>query len=141
MAGSPYTVTIRTELQEELSRFMPVRAAVDHSNELRTPMPGKVHSVAVEEGEEVIAGQELCVIEAMKMQNVLRAAKDAVVDKVPPRPAPRPGRRGGHVTRVRGAAGALQGRRQLEPQRPDGHLQGAAERPLKRAPSRATLRV
>lgn len=82
MAGSAYTVTIRSEAWEELAKIMPVKVASEMLNELRTPMPGKVHSIAVREGEEVIAGQELCVVEAMKMQNVLRASKDSVVDKI-----------------------------------------------------------
>jgi len=45
-------------------------------------MPGKVISVGVEEGSRVVLGQELCVIEAMKMQNVLSAARDATVKEL-----------------------------------------------------------
>uniref|UniRef100_A0A7S4NLM6 propionyl-CoA carboxylase n=1 Tax=Guillardia theta TaxID=55529 RepID=A0A7S4NLM6_GUITH len=82
MSGSPYKITIRSERLEELSKYMPVKVEVDHSSHLCTPMPGKLHSIAVKEGESVIAGQEICVVEAMKMQNVLRAPKDSTVKKI-----------------------------------------------------------
>ncbi len=49
---------------------------------MRSPMPGAVQSVAVKDGDKVVLGQELVIVEAMKMQNVLRAAKDGVVKKV-----------------------------------------------------------
>ena len=45
-------------------------------------MPGLLVSVAVTEGQEVKAGEELCVVEAMKMENVLRAEKDVTVSAV-----------------------------------------------------------
>lgn len=45
-------------------------------------MPGAVQSVAVKEGDKVILGQELVIVEAMKMQNVLRSPKDGKIKKV-----------------------------------------------------------
>ena len=62
--------------------MMPVKEAPDMSRFLLSPMPGLLVSVAVEPGEQVKAGQELAVVEAMKMENVLRAERDAVVAKV-----------------------------------------------------------
>ena len=58
---------------------MPVKEAADMSRFLLSPMPGLLSSVAVAVGEPVKAGQELAVIEAMKMENVMRAERDGVV--------------------------------------------------------------
>ena len=62
--------------------LMPVKQAPDMSRFLLSPMPGLLVSVAVTEGEAVKAGQELAVVEAMKMENVMRAERDGVVSKV-----------------------------------------------------------
>ncbi len=66
----------------ELSRMMPVKEPPDLSRFLLSPMPGLLIRVAVEEGDEVKAGEELAVVEAMKMENVLRAERDGVVQTV-----------------------------------------------------------
>ncbi|MBO6949604.1 MAG: acetyl/propionyl/methylcrotonyl-CoA carboxylase subunit alpha [Rhodospirillales bacterium] len=66
----------------ELNALMPVKEPPDTSKLLLSPMPGLLVSVAVEEGQEVKAGEELCVVEAMKMENVLRAERDCVVAAV-----------------------------------------------------------
>ncbi|WP_292896032.1 acetyl-CoA carboxylase biotin carboxylase subunit [Nitratireductor sp.] len=66
----------------ELDRLMPVREAPDTSKMLLCPMPGLVVSIAVSEGQEVKAGETLAVVEAMKMENVLRAERDATVSKI-----------------------------------------------------------
>jgi len=52
------------------------------SKYLLSPMPGLLVSLAVKEGDEVKAGQELAVLEAMKMENTLRAERDGVVAKI-----------------------------------------------------------
>jgi propionyl-CoA carboxylase alpha chain len=52
---------------------MPVKEKPDTSKLLLCPMPGLVVSLAVREGQDVAAGDALCVVEAMKMENVLRA--------------------------------------------------------------------
>ena len=54
----------------------------DMSKMVLSPMPGLLSSLAVEEGETVESGQILCVIEAMKMENVIRSSVDGVVSKV-----------------------------------------------------------
>ena len=54
----------------------------DLSKMILSPMPGTLISVAVAEGDEVAAGQEIAVVEAMKMQNVLRAEKKGVVKSI-----------------------------------------------------------
>ncbi|HYD31803.1 MAG TPA: DUF2118 domain-containing protein, partial [Azospirillaceae bacterium] len=58
------------------------KAPPDLSKFLLSPMPGLLVSVAVNEGQEVKAGEELAVVEAMKMENVLRATQDGVVAKI-----------------------------------------------------------
>jgi len=66
----------------KLNTHMPVKEAPDTSKLLMSPMPGLLVSVAVTEGQEVKAGEELCVIEAMKMENVMRAERDGVVETI-----------------------------------------------------------
>ena len=61
---------------------MPEKIAPDMSKYLQCPMPGLVVSIDVVEGDQVQTGQTLCVVEAMKMENVLRAERDGVVSKV-----------------------------------------------------------
>jgi propionyl-CoA carboxylase alpha chain len=61
---------------------MPVKKVADSGKAVRCPMPGLVVSIAVAEGQEVKAGETLAVVEAMKMQNVLRAERDGTVKKV-----------------------------------------------------------
>jgi len=73
---------VLTPRQAELWALMPERAAPDLSRFLLSPMPGLLVSLAVREGDRVKAGQDLAVIEAMKMENVLRAESDAMVKAV-----------------------------------------------------------
>lgn len=79
-----YSVTARvlTPRLAELDRLMPVKEAPDTSKLLLCPMPGLVVSIAVTEGQDVKAGETLAVVEAMKMENVLRAERDLVVSKI-----------------------------------------------------------
>jgi propionyl-CoA carboxylase alpha chain len=69
-----------------LARLMPVKRAPDMSRFLLSPMPGLLVSLAVQAGEEVKAGQELATVEAMKMENLLRAERDGKVSKLHARP-------------------------------------------------------
>ena len=71
-----------TETEAAAARLMPVGAQSDTGKKVLCPMPGLVVSIAVSEGQEVKAGETLAVIEAMKMQNVLRAERDGVVKKI-----------------------------------------------------------
>ncbi|MDH3474289.1 MAG: acetyl/propionyl/methylcrotonyl-CoA carboxylase subunit alpha [Rhodospirillales bacterium] len=66
----------------ELAARMPKKEPPDLSRFLLSPMPGLLVSLAVEAGQEVKAGEELAVVEAMKMENLLRAERDGVVAKV-----------------------------------------------------------
>ena len=80
--GVQADVWVLTPRQAELRALMPERVAPDLSRFLLSPMPGLLASLAVAEGDEVKAGQELAVVEAMKMENVLRAGDDATVRTV-----------------------------------------------------------
>ena len=63
----------------ELQKLMPFKAPPDMSNFLLSPMPGLLVKLSVEEGQTVQPGQELCILEAMKMENVLKAESKGVV--------------------------------------------------------------
>ena len=80
--GCEFKVAVRNPRAAELARLMPVKVPPDTSNLLLCPMPGVIVSVMVEEGQEVQDGQALAIVEAMKMENTLRAEKKSVVKKV-----------------------------------------------------------
>jgi propionyl-CoA carboxylase alpha chain len=80
--GARVTVSVRLPKAAMLAGLMQHKAVKGTSNALRCPMPGLVISVIVREGQEIKAGEPLAVIEAMKMENVLTAERDAVVKKI-----------------------------------------------------------
>lgn len=80
--GAELDIAVRTPRAAELAGLMPEKLPPDMSRFLLCPMPGLVVSIAVAEGEPVKAGQALAVVEAMKMENVLRAERDGTVKKV-----------------------------------------------------------
>jgi propionyl-CoA carboxylase alpha chain len=77
--GTKIDVSIETELQHELSVHMKEKEKMDLTKMILSPMPGICVSVNVKVGDEVVEGGEIAVVEAMKMQNVLRAAGSGVV--------------------------------------------------------------
>jgi propionyl-CoA carboxylase alpha subunit len=80
--GYEVSAYVFTESEATSARLMPVVTAADTGKKLLCPMPGLVVSIAVNEGQEVKAGETLAVVEAMKMQNVLRAERDGTVKKI-----------------------------------------------------------
>jgi propionyl-CoA carboxylase alpha chain len=80
--GLSVKAKVFTPRHAELDKLMPVKLPPDTSKLLLCPMPGLVVSVAVTEGQEVKAGETLAVVEAMKMENVLRAERDLTVGKI-----------------------------------------------------------
>jgi len=80
--GSQVDVLIVAPRVAELLKYMPEKAPPDLSRFLLSPMPGLLVSVAVKEGDVVNAGQELAVLEAMKMENTLMAENDGVVARI-----------------------------------------------------------
>jgi propionyl-CoA carboxylase alpha chain len=71
-----------TPREAELARMMPEHASVDSSKTLLCPMPGLVVSINVEPGQEVKPGEALAVVEAMKMENILRADREVKVKAI-----------------------------------------------------------
>ncbi|TBX29198.1 acetyl-CoA carboxylase biotin carboxylase subunit [Nioella sediminis] len=80
--GADLAVKVRSPRQAELAALMPEKVAPDTSKLLLCPMPGLIVKVNVEVGQEVQEGQALCTVEAMKMENILRAEKKGVVSKI-----------------------------------------------------------
>ncbi|MCI5111905.1 MAG: acetyl/propionyl/methylcrotonyl-CoA carboxylase subunit alpha [Marivita sp.] len=80
--GAELKVHVRTPRQAELARLMPEKVAPDTSKMLLCPMPGLIVKIDVAEGDEVQEGQALCTVEAMKMENILRAERKGVVSKI-----------------------------------------------------------
>jgi propionyl-CoA carboxylase alpha chain len=80
--GADFKLFIRSPRQAELARLMPEKLPPDTSRLLLCPMPGLMVKLSVEEGQEVQEGQALCTVEAMKMENILRAERKGVVAKI-----------------------------------------------------------
>jgi len=84
--GADLEVWVRTPRAAELARLMPEKPEADTSKMLLCPMPGLVVSIAVEQGQEVQDGQTLATVEAMKMENVLRAERRCTVARINAKP-------------------------------------------------------
>ena len=93
--GKPYDVSLEGAAAPAKAAPAPARAAVPtpaapaapmvgaaSGNMLVAPMPGVIHKVGVKPGDRVTRGQEICVLEAMKMKNIIRAPKDGVIASV-----------------------------------------------------------
>ena len=74
--GCEITARVRTPRAAELAATMPAKEALDLSRFLLSPMPGLVVALPASEGDTVQVGQPLAIVDAMKMENVLRAARD-----------------------------------------------------------------
>jgi propionyl-CoA carboxylase alpha chain len=75
-------VLLLSPRSSELHEKLPEREKADTSRLIVSPMPGLVVSLAVAPGQEVKAGDPVAVVEAMKMQNIIRAERDGVVKAV-----------------------------------------------------------
>ncbi len=80
--GADLKVSVRSPRQAQLATHMIEKTPPDTSKMLLCPMPGLIVKVDVAVGDEVQEGQALCSVEAMKMENILRAEKKGVVAKV-----------------------------------------------------------
>ncbi len=80
--GARFDALVLTARAAELAARMPKKQPPDLSRFLLSPMPGLLVSLAVEAGQEVKTGEELAVVEAMKMENLLRAERDGVVARI-----------------------------------------------------------
>ena len=77
---------VYTEREAAYARLMPVKTLSAIEKSVRCPMPGLIVSVAVAEGQEVKAGETLAVVEAMKMENILRAERDGTIKNIRVKP-------------------------------------------------------
>ena len=82
LRGADLRVLVQTPRQADLAALMPAKAPPDTSRFLLCPMPGLVVKISVAEGEEVQEGQALATVEAMKMENILRAERRATVRRI-----------------------------------------------------------
>ncbi len=80
--GAEIEAYVYTRREAELNALMPVKVAPDTSKMLLCPMPGQVVSLAIGIGDAVKAGDQLCIVEAMKMENILRAERDCIVETI-----------------------------------------------------------
>lgn len=80
--GTLFEVQVFEKRMAEMLKYMPKLIVADLSSMITAPMPGMVKSVAVKVGDQVVEGQEVLVLEAMKMQNSLSAAKPGKVKKI-----------------------------------------------------------
>ena len=80
--GAEVNALVLSPKAAELNKLMLEKAPVDLSRFLLSPMPGLLVKLAVKEGDQVKAGEELAVVEAMKMENSLRAINDGIVAKI-----------------------------------------------------------
>ena len=84
--GVRAAVYVYTEREAALADLMPAKLAPDTSKLLICPMPGLVKAIHVGEGQQVKPGDILCIVEAMKMENVLRAEREGVVKSIKAKP-------------------------------------------------------
>jgi len=82
LCGTVYSVDVVTPRESELYKFMKEPTKLNTANFVQSPMAGTLVSVAVKKGDHVSVGQELAIVEAMKMQNILRATRDGVVKEI-----------------------------------------------------------
>jgi len=80
--GGKVETLVYDEAQYRLKDFMAPVVKIDTTKSILSPMPGAVVSVAVQPGDTVVDGQELCIIEAMKMQNILKSEREGVIKSV-----------------------------------------------------------
>ncbi|KAJ8323771.1 hypothetical protein O5D80_007657 [Batrachochytrium dendrobatidis] len=80
--GSKFDIQVRTKTQQDLSIHMKEREKLDLTRMILSPMPGSVVSISVKVDDVVSEGSELAVVEAMKMQNVIRAPRAGKIKKV-----------------------------------------------------------
>jgi propionyl-CoA carboxylase alpha chain len=84
--GAEVKAFVYTEREARYAHLMPAKKLSGSEKSIRCPMPGLIVSIAVSEGQEVKAGETLAVVEAMKMENILRAERDGTIGKIRVKP-------------------------------------------------------
>ncbi|MGE5436912.1 MAG: acetyl-CoA carboxylase biotin carboxyl carrier protein subunit [Syntrophothermus sp.] len=80
--GTSYDVLIRTFLQEKASQLIQVQKLHDHLTEIKAPMPGMIIKINKQAGDKVEHGESVMILEAMKMENEVRAPKEGIIEKI-----------------------------------------------------------
>tara|TARA_Y100001970_G_scaffold282648_1_gene395936 strand:+ start:2435 stop:4429 length:1995 start_codon:yes stop_codon:yes gene_type:complete len=80
--GIKVDVSIFPRHHKDYYEYMPTQSNEDLSRKLISPMPGLVKTIQLEENQKIKSGDQLIIIEAMKMENILRSEKDCIVDKI-----------------------------------------------------------
>ena len=80
--GKKATVKLSSELDQLLKKLGMENLGAKKLSNVKAPMPGLIHSVHVAEGDEVQKGDQLLILEAMKMENVIKSPTDGVIAKV-----------------------------------------------------------
>ena len=77
--GTKFKLHVYTKNSFDKLKYMKPKPKIDLSSQILSPMPGIVKSIAVQVGQKVLEGHEICTVEAMKMQNKLNASKTGIV--------------------------------------------------------------
>merc|ERR1719271_878824 len=80
--GHKYKVDVRTPKEEEEFQKLPKPIKIDLTKMLYAPMPGKILTLSIKIGQKIEETQEVCVIEAMKMQTVFKAIKSGIIKEI-----------------------------------------------------------
>ncbi|CAO3621708.1 unnamed protein product [Cunninghamella blakesleeana] len=80
--GNKFNVTVLNEQQYLLSKYMKTKSKELQSEWIQSPMPGRIISISIKEGDQVKSGEPLIVVEAMKMQNILRSTRSGIIKKI-----------------------------------------------------------
>lgn len=80
--GSSYDVNISTELDLLLHKLGMDSSSANKVHQVKAPMPGLVLSILVQEGQEIKKGENLLVLEAMKMENIIKSPSDGTIKKI-----------------------------------------------------------
>lgn len=80
--GEKHTIQLKDQYDNLLHSLGLDKLAAKKANDLKAPMPGKVLSIMVEEGQEVKKGDALLILEAMKMENILKSPTDGIIKKI-----------------------------------------------------------
>lgn len=82
LKGNSVNMRVYSADQYKYKQYMPVPAKIDYAKSIISPMPGAIVEVFVKPGDAVVAGQQLCIIEAMKMQNIIKSEIEGKIKKV-----------------------------------------------------------
>jgi propionyl-CoA carboxylase alpha chain len=75
-------VKIRSKIANDLSSYMLEKIITKDTKIIKCPMPGLIVSIDIEEGQSVEYGDKLCIVEAMKMENIIRSETSGVIKKI-----------------------------------------------------------